>query len=120
MAAPGRDSTAVSDNAIRRRFELQLTGGTAFLDYYYRDGGSDDGAPTGHAGRVRVLAHAEVPVALRGAGVGARLVGGALELVRARGQKVVPSCPYVAQFIRRHAQYADLVAPAPAPRPGAP
>ncbi len=96
----------VTDNAARGRFELQLAGGTAFLDYQYRDDGPAGAAP----GRVRVLTHAEVPVALRGAGVGAQLVGGALDLVRARAEKVVPRCPYVALFIRRHAQYADLLA----------
>jgi hypothetical protein len=105
MSAAAGGSTTVTDNASRQRFELQLAGGTAFVDYHYRDGGDPDG-------RVRVLTHAEVPVPLRGAGVGAQLVGGALDLMRSRGEKVVPSCPYVARFIQRHAQYADLLAQA--------
>ena len=95
---------AVADNGARRRFELQLPGGIAFIDYYYRDGAAAALAA------VRVLTHAEVPAALRGGGIGAQLVAGALELVRARGEKVVPSCPYVASFIRRHPHYADLIA----------
>jgi hypothetical protein len=107
MSAAAGDSTAVTDNASRQRFELQLAGGTAFVDYHYRDGGDPDSR-----GRVRVLTHAEVPVPLRGAGVGAQLVGGALDLMRSRGEKVVPSCPFVARFIQRHAQYADLQAQA--------
>jgi hypothetical protein len=88
----------VTDNAARGRFELELAGGTAFLDYQYRDD------------KVRVLTHAEVPLPFRGAGVGAQLVSGALDLARARGEKVVPRCPYVAHFMRRHTQYADLLA----------
>ncbi len=120
----------VIDNPARGRFELVLPGGaTAFIDYYHRDGmdaGVDvaDGVPRpdaaagaaaagGAAGAptaVCVLTHAEVPMELRGAGVGARLTAGTLELLRARGAKIVPLCPYVVQFIRRHPQYADLVA----------
>ncbi len=94
----------VIDNAARSRFELALdAGATAFIDYAYRE-------RMGGGGRVRVLTHAEVPVELRGAGVGARLAAGVLELLRARGEKVVPVCPYVVDFIRRHPQYEDVVA----------
>ena len=34
------------------------------------------------------------------------------ELIR-RGLRVVPICPFVAAYIRRHAEYADLVADDP-------
>jgi len=89
----------VTDNQGRRRFELALEGDeTAFIDYYPRADG------------VLVLTHAEVPEALRGSGVGGRLAAGTLDLLRARGQRMVPRCPYVAHFVARHPQYADLVA----------
>ncbi|HEX4023114.1 MAG TPA: GNAT family N-acetyltransferase [Steroidobacteraceae bacterium] len=104
----------VIDHPERSRFELALESGTAFIDYYYRDseaGGSGAAAGSG-AGRVRVLTHAQVPVALRGGGIGAQLTAGVLELVRSRGERVVPRCSYVEHFIRRHPQYADLLAPA--------
>jgi hypothetical protein len=35
---------------------------------------------------------------------------GALDLIRERGLKVVPVCPYAAAFIRRHPEYQDLLA----------
>lgn len=96
----GNDAQVI-DNPTRRRFELALgSGTTAFINYSYRAGGGR---------QVRVLTHAEVPVELRGAGVGARLTAGTLELLRSRGEKIVPLCPYVVSFIRRHPQYADLV-----------
>jgi uncharacterized protein len=96
-------ATQVTDNPTRGRFELALAGGaTAFIDYAYRERAG--------SGRVRVLTHAEVPVQLRGAGIGARLTGGTLELLRARGEKIVPLCPYVVDFIRLHPEYAELVA----------
>jgi uncharacterized protein len=36
-------------------------------------------------------------------------VRGALDDMRARGLKVAPVCPFVAAYIRRHPEYADLV-----------
>ena len=90
-------TAAVTDNSARSRYELETDGGTAFIDYR-RSGG------------VRVLTHAEVPVQLRGSGIGTQLTAGTLELVRSQGEKVVVHCAYVAYFIARHPQYQDLLA----------
>jgi predicted GNAT family acetyltransferase len=87
----------VLDNTAERRYEMKLDGGTAFIDYTV-------------SGNVRTLTHAEVPVALRGGGVAARLTSGALDLVRSQGIRVVPRCPYVVNFIDQHPQYQDLLA----------
>lgn len=86
----------VIDNRAQQRYELQLAGGTAFIDYLDH-------------GKVRTLTHAEVPMRLRGGGIAGKLTGGALDLARAEGLKVVPRCPYVATFIDRHPQYQDLL-----------
>jgi predicted GNAT family acetyltransferase len=56
-----------------------------------------------------VLLHTEVLPSLEGRGLGARLVVGALDDIRARGLHVVPFCPFVRAYIRRHPEYADLV-----------
>jgi predicted GNAT family acetyltransferase len=56
-----------------------------------------------------VLLHTEVSDELKGQGLGAQLVAGALDDIRARGVHVVPLCPYVAAYLRRHPEYADLV-----------
>jgi predicted GNAT family acetyltransferase len=32
-----------------------------------------------------------------------------LDLVRADGEKVVPQCPFVAAYIKRHAEYQPLL-----------
>jgi predicted GNAT family acetyltransferase len=87
----------VRDNPAGQRYELELEGGLAFIDYRRRD-------------HVVTLTHAEVPMALRGAGLGAALVRGALELVRERGEKVVPHCAFVALYMRRHPESHDLLA----------
>ena len=88
---------AVRDETARRRYELDLEGALAFIDYR-RDG------------RRVIMTHAEVPIALRGGGVGSALVKGALALVRERGEKVVPRCSFVAQYMQRHPETQDLLA----------
>jgi uncharacterized protein len=55
------------------------------------------------------LLHTEVLPSVEGKGLGARLVAGALDDIRARGLHVVPFCPFVRSYIRRHPDYADLV-----------
>lgn len=61
-----------------------------------------------------VLVHTDVATSAEGSDVGSALVAGALDDIRSRGLRVVPVCPFVAAYIRRHPEYADLVAPDPA------
>jgi predicted GNAT family acetyltransferase len=56
------------------------------------------------------LIHTEVSPSVEGRGLGARLVAGALDDIRARGLHVVPICPFVSSYISRHPDYGDLVA----------
>jgi predicted GNAT family acetyltransferase len=57
-----------------------------------------------------VLLHTEVLPAFEGRGIGSRLAAGVLDDARSRGLSVVPRCPFIAAYIRRHPVYADLVA----------
>jgi uncharacterized protein len=59
-------------------------------------------------GRV-VFTHTEVDDSMEGQGVGSRLAAFALDDVRSSGEMVVPLCPFIAGYIERHEQYADLV-----------
>ena len=72
-----------------------------------------DGAVAGFAAyRLRgdriVLTHTEVDPAYEGKGVGSALAKVALDDVRARGLTAVVQCPFIAAYIRRHPEYADL------------
>ncbi|WP_288934301.1 GNAT family N-acetyltransferase [uncultured Sphingomonas sp.] len=87
--------TDVIDNKAAHRFELPVDGGTAIAAYALEDD---------HI----VFTHTEVPPALEGRGIASRLVEGALEQVRARGLKVVPACAFVAAYVRRHPDAAEL------------
>jgi predicted GNAT family acetyltransferase len=90
-------SDAVRDNSSLSRYELAFPGGTAFVTYRKSPG-------------VVSLLHAEVPAQFAGRGIGAAVTRGALEAIRAAGQKVDPRCSFVAAFIRRHPEFHDLVA----------
>ena len=60
-----------------------------------------------------MLTHTEVNQDLEGQGVGSSLIRFALDDIRAKGLHVVPMCPFVVAFIKRHrAEYLDLVAAA--------
>ncbi len=60
-------------------------------------------------GDVVVVPHTEVIPDRRGHGLGAEMVRGVLDDLRARGALVRPRCWYVAEFIDEHPQYQDLV-----------
>jgi uncharacterized protein len=87
---------SVRDNAARSRFELEADGVMVFMNYRL-------------TGNVISLDHTETPVAARGRGLASRLVEGALQIVRARGLKIVPRCPFVRAYIGSHPEYDDLV-----------
>ena len=82
----------------RQRFVADVAGGTAELAYLRR--GAD----------LVALVHTEVPEEAEGGGVGGALARAALEWARAEGARVVPLCPFVEAYVRRHPEYADLVA----------
>jgi uncharacterized protein len=87
----------VQDNPEELRYELRLDGKLAGEIRYRRQPGSV------------VLVHTDVEPSLEGRGLGAVLVRGALDDIRSRGERVVPFCPFVRAYIRRHPEYADLV-----------
>lgn len=55
------------------------------------------------------LTHVEVDEAYEGQGIGSVLARAALDDIRAQGAQVVPVCPFVASYVKRHPGYADLV-----------
>lgn len=81
-----------------QRFEARLGDEVAFADYHLKN-------------RVIIFTHTEVPEALEGQGVASRLIRVALEHSREQGYQVVPLCPFVAAYIRRHPEYRALVLP---------
>ena len=60
------------------------------------------------SGRIS-FTHTEVGDAHEGQGVGSTLVAGALDDVRRRGLEMLPFCPFVNSYVKRHPEYTDLV-----------
>jgi predicted GNAT family acetyltransferase len=88
----------IVENAALHRFELERDGETAFVLYSKTQ-------------NVIKLIHTEVPDALRGKGVGSKLVGGVLRQAEQAKLSVIPSCPFVAQYVKRHPEFASIVDP---------
>ena len=86
----------LTDNVALHRFELHERGETAFLLY--------ERTPTA----LRLI-HTEVPDAVRGQGVGSRLVSGVLHLAEQSGLKIIPLCPFVIEFLKAHSQFLATV-----------
>ncbi|HZN76997.1 MAG TPA: GNAT family N-acetyltransferase [Micromonosporaceae bacterium] len=83
----------------RSRYEVRVDGETAGYTRYRR---SPDGSYID-------FRHTEIDPAYEGQGLGARLVAEALDDVRRRGDRAIATCPFVAAFVKRHPEYADLV-----------
>ncbi len=88
----------VVHNPAAQRFEVRLEGHLAVLDYVLRDA------------RTVIFPHTEVPPALEGRGIGSRLARAALDWAAAQGYRVIPTCWFVAGYIRRHPEYQHLLA----------
>jgi uncharacterized protein len=89
-AAPAE--AAVVDVPEESRYELRLGDRRIGHAAYHR---RDD--------RI-AFTHTEVDSACEGRGFGTRLVQAALEDARARGLEIVPLCPFVAAYVKRHPQ----------------
>jgi predicted GNAT family acetyltransferase len=87
---------SVRDNKDRARFELDVGDQVAFATYRVTPSAV-------------IITHTETPRALRGRGIASELVKGALERIRGDGRKVIAGCGFVADYIERHPEYADLV-----------
>ncbi|MFE7585882.1 GNAT family N-acetyltransferase [Streptomyces gardneri] len=59
----------------------------------------------------RVFFHTEIDDAYAGQGLASTLVEQALTDVRASGMRIVPVCPYVAKFLKKHEEFADITDP---------
>ncbi|MGN6790412.1 MAG: GNAT family N-acetyltransferase [Rhodanobacteraceae bacterium] len=87
----------ITHDTHAQQFSVTVEGHRGELDYLLRDG-------------TMVITHTDVPPAIGGRGVAAGLTRAALDTARREGRKVLPACSYAAAFIRRHPEFADLLA----------
>jgi predicted GNAT family acetyltransferase len=90
-------NVTVADNPEEHQYEARIDGELAgLIKYRIRPD-------------ARVFVHTVVLPEFEGKGVASTLAKAALDSIRAQGDKVVPSCPYVTSWLEKHPEYQDLV-----------
>lgn len=86
----------VTDNPDKKRYEVSVEGSTAFVEYI-------------KAKDKIYLTHTEVPTALEGKGIGSSLVLKVFEDIERQDLTLVPLCPFVAMYLKKHPEWKKLV-----------
>ena len=95
--SPAAQAPAVADNPEGSRYELHVQGELAGFVTYQR------------SGQVISLMHTEIEPAFQGAGLATQLARFSLDDARKRDLAVLPFCPYISSWIRKHPEYTDVV-----------
>jgi predicted GNAT family acetyltransferase len=90
------EEMALIDNAERKRYEMHIDGLVPRIEYI-------------KAQDKIYLTHTEVPKEMEGKGVAATMTRKVLEDIESKSLTLVPLCPYVAQYIKRHPEWKKLV-----------
>ena len=96
MGGEQAEAYEVRDNPELHRFEADLGDSVAVAVY------------TLMPGKI-MFTHTEVPPAHEGQGIGTALIRAGLASARERGLKVIPTCPFFASYMRKHAEEQDLL-----------
>jgi uncharacterized protein len=95
--ADGSAAPVVTDNTASSRFELHVDGDLAgYVTYRLR-------------GDVIDLLHTQVDPGYQGGGLASLLAQSVLDNARQRSLTVLPTCPYIRSWLRKHPSYLDLV-----------
>jgi predicted GNAT family acetyltransferase len=91
-------SVELSDNPELNRYEVRVDGELVGFAQYRIDGAQ------------MTIFHTEVDAAHQRQSVGSQLAKHALDDVRARGLQLAPTCPFIADYVRRHPDlYLEIV-----------
>lgn len=87
----------VVHNEERKRFQVKKDGYIAESEYILTK-------------KRIIFTHTEVPQALENQGIGAALAKTGLSYARTNELSVMPLCPFIASYMRKHPEYLDLLA----------
>ncbi len=91
------DDIELSRDDDAERYEIRLDGHRVGLADFHR------------RGDVVVIPHTETSPEFGGRGLASKLVRYCLDDIRAQSLRVEPACPFVAAYIGKHPEYADLL-----------
>lgn len=83
-------------NEIKKRFEIEIDRHFAFINYGERE-------------HQIALVHTEAAPELAGSGAAAAVVEKTLNYIKESGKKLLPFCPYVFAFIKKHPEWKAIV-----------
>lgn len=83
-------------NENKHRFEIEINGYFAFIDYKESQNAIS-------------LIHTEAETELAGTGAAAAVVKKTLNYIRENGKKLLPYCPYVFAYIKKHPEWKSVV-----------
>lgn len=87
----------VTQNEARKRFEAEVNNKLALIEYIKT--------------KDKIyLTHTEVPNELEGQGIASSMVKQVLNRIREQELALIPLCPFVAGYVKRHPEYASLLA----------
>lgn len=93
---PELESIELVKNETDKQFELTVEGHRAFIQF--------------HEISDRIsLVHTEVPEELAGKGVGTAIVEKTLNFIEKSGKVLMPYCPFVFAYIKRHPEWKHIV-----------
>ena len=92
------DAVEVTDNTDAHRFEVRVGDDVAFAEYRLKPGQI-------------ILPHTVVPPAFKGKGVASALARHAFGYARERGLTVIPTCPFMSAWVKKHPEAQDVVDP---------
>ncbi len=96
MNAETLASSPLFKNEEKSRYELNIDGHIAFIDYK-------------ETSTKIALTHTEVPAELGGKGVAVALVEKTLASIEGTDKKILPYCPFVLKYIKKHPEWKKLV-----------
>lgn len=95
---PEFEALPLVKNEQKKRFEIEVNGHYAFINY-------------GEFGKQIALVHTEAEPELAGTGAATAVVEKTLQYIEKEGHTVLPFCPYVFAFIKKHPEWKRIVAP---------
>lgn len=85
------------DRIENKRYEIEVEGFSPRIEYIKT------------ADKI-FLTHTEVPIELKGRGIGSALIELVLEDIEKQGQKLMPLCPFVAGYIKKKPEWKRILA----------